>query len=187
VQLLKKYYDCPLPERGGLLKLPAPKLLNPITFQRPNLRGESREAHWLVAQWCSPLAWTYLTADTLVDLLEALCREFKLVVVDDNLAMLSAAVLSCGPILHPLTWSGVNLPVLPNRLREFLEAPVPILVGVTELPVHMRPSATQQDPDMVFWFPSQGRIHFHKSFKRLLPNRSELYAHTSCTSRRVAC
>jgi hypothetical protein len=172
VQLLKKYYDTPVPGRGESLYLPAPKLLLPISFVRPNL-SQTKERIALIAQWVCPLAWTLMSAEMLVDLLEILLREFKLIVVDTNLAMLSAAVLSCAPLLHPLIWSGVNLPILPNRLREFLEAPVPILVGVAELPTHLL-NASNREEDMVIWYPSQGKLIMHKNFKRMLPSRSSL-------------
>jgi hypothetical protein len=176
VALLKRYYDTPPPPRGGSLLLPAPKLLLPIQFQRPNA-APGKETRTLIAQWCAPLAWTHLGPESLVDLLEILLREFKVVVVDSNLAMLSAAVMACGPLLHPLKWSGVFLPILPNKMHEFLEAPVPILVGVASLPEHMS-HASAEEPDLAMWFPSQGRMVLPRGFKRLLPaaNRAALVA-----------
>lgn len=175
VTLLKKYYESAVPNRGQNLVLPAPKLLLPIQFQRP--QGGKNETNTLIAQWCCPLAWAHLTAETLLDLIELALREFKIIVIDSNLCMLSAAVYSFVPLLAPLKWSGVFLPILPTKLCEFLEAPVPIVAGVAELPPAFQPGqADAEQEDVCLWFPSQGRMQMHKTFKRLLPCRATLVA-----------
>ena len=177
VQLLKKFYDMPLPQRGQSITLTASKLLQPIQFHRPAM-GKS-ETHTLIAQWNCNLAWTHITPEMLLDLLELALREAKIIVVDKNLGMLSAAVYSLAPLLSPLKWSGVFLPILPSKLSEFLEAPVPIIAGVVELPAAMSGLMdgsvhAGEEETMAIWFPSQGRLQMPKVWKRLLPNRSQL-------------
>lgn len=177
VALLKKYYETPVPNLGGSIVIPAPRLLLPIEFHRPSSRGG--EIHALLSQWATPLAWCRLTADTLVDLLEFALREMKIVVVDDNLAMLSAAVYAIAPMLRPLKWSGVFLPVLPNKLCEFLEAPVPIIAGVATLPRAFDGgggTVLSPDTETVVWLPSSGRFVLPRGLKRLLPCRAALVA-----------
>ncbi len=66
--------------------------------------------------------------ETFVDLFELVLRETKLIVCDSNLALLSAAVLAFAPVLQPLQWMGIFIPVLPDKLLAFVEAPVPFLV-----------------------------------------------------------
>jgi hypothetical protein len=45
-----------------------------------------------------------MSAGVLVTLLECALMEFKVIVVDPNLALLSSAVLSFVPLLRPLAW-----------------------------------------------------------------------------------
>lgn len=171
VALLKRYYDTAVPARGASLKLPAPKLLLPIEFQRPNA-SPGKEARTLVAHWCCPLAWSYLTPETLVDLLELALREFKIIVVDANLAMLSASVMSFQPLLHPLKWAGVFLPILPRKLHEFLEAPVPILVGVDSTPDCLAENqGSMAEEDMAVWYPSAGKVRVQRVVDAQLQDR----------------
>jgi len=42
-------------------------------------------------------------------------------------------VLGMKPLLHPFTWQGLFIPILPVNLQEYLEAPVPFIIGVQEL------------------------------------------------------
>lgn len=44
--------------------------------------------------------------------------------------MLSASVLSMIPLIRPYQWQSLLIPVLPNDMLDFLDAPVPYIVGV---------------------------------------------------------
>ncbi|RDY02751.1 DENN domain-containing protein 5B, partial [Mucuna pruriens] len=44
--------------------------------------------------------------------------------------VLSASVLSVIPLIRPFQWQSLLMPILPNDLLEFLDAPVPYIVGV---------------------------------------------------------
>ncbi|KAJ1437132.1 uDENN domain [Sesbania bispinosa] len=44
--------------------------------------------------------------------------------------ILSASVLSVIPLIRPYQWQSLLMPVLPNDMLEFLDAPVPYVVGV---------------------------------------------------------
>ncbi|KAF7837915.1 DENN domain-containing protein 5B isoform A [Senna tora] len=56
--------------------------------------------------------------------------EKQIVVVCSNLGILSAAVLSIIPLIRPYQWQSLLMPVLPNDMLEFLDAPVPYIVGI---------------------------------------------------------
>ncbi|KAJ7194644.1 hypothetical protein O6H91_Y514600 [Diphasiastrum complanatum] len=55
--------------------------------------------------------------------------EKQLVVICPNLGILSAAVLSLIPMIRPFEWQSLLLPVLPNKMLDFLDAPVPFIVS----------------------------------------------------------
>ncbi|AQK56238.1 DENN (AEX-3) domain-containing protein [Zea mays] len=44
--------------------------------------------------------------------------------------MLSASVLSILPLIRPYQWQSLLMTVLPNDMMDFLDAPVPYIVGV---------------------------------------------------------
>uniref|UniRef100_A0A453PRJ1 UDENN domain-containing protein n=1 Tax=Aegilops tauschii subsp. strangulata TaxID=200361 RepID=A0A453PRJ1_AEGTS len=56
--------------------------------------------------------------------------EKQIVIVCSNLGMLSASVLSIIPLIRPYQWQSLLIPVLPNDMLDFLDAPVPYIVGV---------------------------------------------------------
>lgn len=56
--------------------------------------------------------------------------EKQLVMFCPNIGLLSACVLSLIPLLRPFSWHSLLMPVLPDKLLGFLEAPVPFIIGV---------------------------------------------------------
>jgi len=143
----------------------------------------------MLARWCCTLAFSVASADTLVSLLELLLSEHKIVVVDPNLALSSACVLALTALLEPLSWVGVLLPVLPNRMLDILDAPVPVLLGVQSLlgvpssPSSSLPEASSvalpaefllQHPDTAVWFPSQDQLVTPADFVSSMPGRPQL-------------
>ncbi|GJV91031.1 putative uDENN domain protein [Tanacetum coccineum] len=53
---------------------------------------------------------------------------------DDDFGVLSATVLSLIPMILPFEWQSLFLPVLPGKMFEFLDAPVPFVVGILHKP-----------------------------------------------------
>ncbi|KAF9610657.1 hypothetical protein IFM89_023913 [Coptis chinensis] len=48
--------------------------------------------------------------------------------------LLSAIVLSLVPLIRPFEWQSLLLPVLPKKMLDFLDAPVPFIVKICHLP-----------------------------------------------------
>lgn len=44
------------------------------------------------------------------------------------------------PLLHPLSWQSAYIPILPSTLIDFVQSPVPFIVGVVDLPSDVEPS-----------------------------------------------
>jgi len=60
--------------------------------------------------------------------------EKQIIFVSENLGFLSAVVLSFLPILRPYIFQGPFIPMLPKHMFEYLEAPVPFIIGIAALP-----------------------------------------------------
>lgn len=68
--------------------------------------------------------------ELLVRAISLLMLEAKLVIVGGECGMVSCAVLGLLVLMKPLEWVNPVIPMLPMKLTDFLESPVPILVGL---------------------------------------------------------
>ncbi|XP_021276122.1 uncharacterized protein LOC110410638 isoform X2 [Herrania umbratica] len=156
LQILCEYYQIPCPARGSTLRFHPLEHLHPLEYHRPDekvlhiagstidLRScstslEFAEAHtallaeeeatalstWAVACMCGSLRLEHVLTIFAGALLEK-----QIVVVCSNLGILSATVLSIVPLIRPYQWQSLLMPVLPDDMLDFLDAPVPYIVGV---------------------------------------------------------
>ncbi|TYI25241.1 hypothetical protein ES332_A05G036700v1 [Gossypium tomentosum] len=156
LQILCEYYRLPCPERGSKLRFHPLEHLHPLEYHRPDekvlhiagstidLRScstslEFAEAHtallaeeeatalstWAVACMCGSLRLEHV-----LTIFAAALLEKQIVVVCSNLGILSAIVLSIVPLIRPYQWQSLLMPVLPDDMLDFLDAPVPYIVGV---------------------------------------------------------
>jgi len=80
---------------------------------------------WAVASICGCLRLEHV-----MTLFAAALLEKQIVIVCSNLGMLSASVLSIIPLIRPYQWQSLLMPILPIDMMDFLDAPVPYIVGV---------------------------------------------------------
>ena len=80
---------------------------------------------WAIAALCRSLSIENIMAFIACALLEK-----QVVVFSPNLGQLSGVILSLLAMLRPLRPRGLFLPILPNSMTDFLEAPVPFVVGI---------------------------------------------------------
>ncbi|XVE97903.1 hypothetical protein REPUB_Repub03eG0059000 [Reevesia pubescens] len=156
LQILCEYYRLPCPARGSKLTFLPLEHLHPLEYHRPDekvlhiagstidLRScstslEFAEAHtallaeeeaialstWAVACMCGSLRLEHVLTIFAGALLEK-----QIVVVCSNLGILSATVLSIVPLIRPYQWQSLLMPVLPDDMLDFLDAPVPYIVGI---------------------------------------------------------
>lgn len=156
LQIVCEYYQLQCPPRGYSLTFQPLEHLNPIEFHRAgetalhiagstiDLRScstslEMAEAHgarlaeeeatalsvWTVACICGNLRLEHVMLMFAGALLEK-----QIVVVCSNLGVLSASVLSIIPLIRPYQWESLLMPVLPNDMLDFLDAPVPYIIGI---------------------------------------------------------
>ncbi|GAU19328.1 hypothetical protein TSUD_336140, partial [Trifolium subterraneum] len=71
---------------------------------------------------------------SLMALVTGVLLEKQVVILCPNLGVLSAVVLSIIPMIRPFQWQSLLLPVLPANMIDFLDAPVPFIVGIQHKP-----------------------------------------------------
>ncbi|KAJ8767455.1 hypothetical protein K2173_017499 [Erythroxylum novogranatense] len=156
LQLLCEYFRLHCPARGSTLRFHPLEHLHPLEYHRPDetvlhiagstidLRScitslEFAEAHsalmaeeeavalstWAVACICGSLR-----LENVLTLFAGALLEKQIVVVCSNLGILSALVLSIIPLIRPYQWQSLLMPILPDDMLDFLDAPVPYIVGV---------------------------------------------------------
>ncbi|KAJ6825355.1 uncharacterized protein M6B38_375730 [Iris pallida] len=156
LEIICEYYRLQCPARGSTITFHPLEHLNPIQFHRPgetvlHIAGSAidlrscissigvAEAHsavlaeeeanalsvWTVACICGSLRLEHVLLMFAAALLEK-----QIVVVCSNLGVLSASVLSIIPLIRPYRWQSLLMPVLPNDILDFLDAPVPYVIGI---------------------------------------------------------
>ncbi|XP_008459756.1 uncharacterized protein LOC103498787 isoform X2 [Cucumis melo] len=156
LQIICEYYQLHYPARGCSVKFHPLEHLHPMEYYRSgktvlHVAGstidprscstslELAEAHgalmveeeanalsiWTVASICGSLRLEHI-----LSILAGALLEKQIVVVCSNLGILSASVLSIIPMIRPYQWQSLLMPVLPNDMLDFLDAPVPYIVGV---------------------------------------------------------
>ncbi|PON81616.1 DENN domain containing protein [Trema orientale] len=156
LQIICEYYQLLCPVRGSTLRFHPLEHLHPLEYHRPDetvmhiagstidLRScstalEYAEAHnallaeeeatalstWAIACICGSLR-----LENVLTLFAGALLEKQILVICSNLGILSAIVLSIIPLIRPYQWQSLLMPVLPNDMLDFLDAPVPYIVGV---------------------------------------------------------
>jgi hypothetical protein len=71
-----------------------------------------------------------LSIPNIVTLFEYMLSESRIILLSSHTAMLHLASQALVALMYPLQWSGIFVPVLPGRLIQMIEAPVPYIVGI---------------------------------------------------------
>ncbi|KAF3791931.1 DENN domain-containing protein [Nymphaea thermarum] len=155
LQIVCAYHALPLPLRGSEMVFQPLEHLQPIKYCRPDVSALDLDARYTefglcsssleVAEFNAKLAaaeealslsvWTTATVcralslESVLALLTGALLEKQVVVICPNLGVLSAAVLSIIPMIRPFEWQSLLLPVLPRKMVDFLDAPVPFIMG----------------------------------------------------------
>ncbi|RLN58840.1 hypothetical protein BBJ28_00018612 [Nothophytophthora sp. Chile5] len=92
-----------------------------LTLARPNEENEADEKVTLLLQWSLPLLLSCLPVDRVLEILGFLLVEMKVIIVSNEISLLSSTTLGLASLLHPLTWAGPLISVLPPFLHEYME------------------------------------------------------------------
>ncbi|CAL0320265.1 unnamed protein product [Lupinus luteus] len=156
LQIISEYYRLSCPARGSALRFHPLEHLQPLQYHRPDeavlrLPGTTvdfkscstglelaqaynslltKEEATALSIWSVACICGTLRLEHVLTLFAAALLEKQIVVVCSNLGILSASVLSVIPLIRPYRWQSLLMPVLPNDMLEFLDAPVPYIVGI---------------------------------------------------------
>jgi len=103
-----------------------------------------------IAEWGLPTLFHLLSLPHIITLLTALLIEKQVVIVCNNLGYLSAVILSLLPLLRPYVYQGVFVPILPDGWTDYLQAPVPFIIGMQELTKEQQKQYIGDDKLVVF-------------------------------------
>ncbi|WJX96466.1 hypothetical protein P8452_77669 [Trifolium repens] len=155
LQIICKYYQLSCLARGSALTFHPLEHLHPLEYHRPAATVLCRTGstidlenfstgldladaqNTLVVEEATSLSvWTIaclcgtLRLENVLTFLAGVLLEKQILVACSNLGILSAAVLSVIPLIQPYRWQSLLMTVLPNDMLEFLDAPVPFIVGI---------------------------------------------------------
>ncbi|XP_039030840.1 uncharacterized protein LOC120165366 [Hibiscus syriacus] len=162
LQIVCGYHALALPPRGSEIVFQPLEHLQAIEYERPpisalaldesyfysfeaaeiNAKLAAAEEALALSVWTTATICRVLSLDGILAVLAGVLLEKQVVVVCPNLGVLSAVVLALIPIIRPFQWQSLLLPVLPVTMLDFLDAPVPFLVGVQDKPAHLKMKTT---------------------------------------------
>ncbi|KAK8654169.1 hypothetical protein V6N13_128142 [Hibiscus sabdariffa] len=128
LQIVCGYHALALPERGSEIVFQPLEHLQAIEYVRSPLSALALDENY----------FSSFEAAEILAVVAGVLLEKQVVVVCPNLGVLSAVVLSLIPMIRPFQWQSLMLPVLPMRMLDFLDAPVPFVVGVQDKPADMK-------------------------------------------------
>jgi len=125
-------------------------------FFRNAFRSRDIEVSRTILMWALPVLLKYLSVRDVISTIGYTVTEMRLVVVCSDLTVTSACMLALLHLLRPLRWVCPVIITLPENLLEYLESPVPVAVGLTELPYGFEVS-----PGMTLVDPVLGQVELH--------------------------
>ncbi|KAM0828349.1 hypothetical protein ACQ4PT_067613 [Festuca glaucescens] len=208
LQIVCGYHALPVPPRGGEIVFQPLEHLQPVKYSRPGLSllglGDTNldndltspetnvvvnaclvaaEEALALSIWTMATVCRALSLESMLALLTGVLLEKQIVVICPNLGVVSAIVLSVIPMIRPFQWQSLLLPVLPRKLIDFIDAPVPFIAGIQYKP-----------PDIKMKASSLVRVNVQKDqasvkgnllpqlprYKELISDLSPIHARLSC-------
>ena len=101
--------------------------LDPLNFIFPEDIG-------IELEWTCPIMFSALRFVDFFWLLMAALQENSIIFVSKNLGLLTSCVLGLTSLMKPFKWIHLMMPVVPQCLKEVIEAPLPFIVGLHGAP-----------------------------------------------------
>ncbi|RZC21074.1 DENN domain-containing protein 5B isoform B [Glycine soja] len=154
LQIVCRYHAEPIPPRGSEFVFHPLEHLQAIQYIRhsvaslgfgddcsncsepalDNAKLAAAEEALSLSVWTMATTCRVLSLDSVMALITGVLLEKQVVIMCPNLGVLSATVLSLIPMIRPFQWQSLLLPVLPGKMIDFLDAPVPYIVGIQHKP-----------------------------------------------------
>ncbi|XP_021763330.1 uncharacterized protein LOC110728033 isoform X1 [Chenopodium quinoa] len=146
------------------------ELCDPVKSAEANARLAAAEEAVALSVWTTATICRVLSLDSILALLTGVLLEKQVVVYGSNLGVLSAVVLSIIPMIRPFEWQSLFLSILPVKMLDFLDAPVPYIVGLKNKPADMKIKTS----NLVLVNVAKDQVKMCSL--PLLPRRKELYS-----------
>lgn len=114
------------------------ELCHPNKSAEVNARLAAAEEAVALSVWTTATICRVLSLEGILALLTGVLLEKQVIVVGSNLGVLSAVVLSIIPMIRPFEWQSLFLSILPGKMLDFLDAPVPYIVGLKNKPADLK-------------------------------------------------
>lgn len=75
---------------------------------------------------------------------------------------ISAAILGLNCLLHPFKWCFALVPILPHPLIDMIEAPVPLLVGITKKEYRELNLCEEERSNKIWVFLENGTVEWNE-------------------------
>lgn len=82
--------------------------------------------------FCPSLFQIVSDLGNLTNLLSAVLLEKQIICYGKSLHMVSGVLMGLESLIRPFRWQGALIPILPKMLLDYLEAPIPMLAGITK-------------------------------------------------------
>eukprot|EP01088_Endostelium_zonatum_P004730 TRINITY_DN1604_c0_g1_i1.p1 TRINITY_DN1604_c0_g1~~TRINITY_DN1604_c0_g1_i1.p1 ORF type:complete len:870 (-),score=197.96 TRINITY_DN1604_c0_g1_i1:109-2718(-) len=128
VRLLEKYYLVNVPKPGQTLIFKVPVLTKDLSVYHPPASQE----YTFYTLYGLGLLLYLVPLPEIWKLLSAVLLERKIVIMSCNVHYLSGVILAILALVRPFVYQSVVVPILPKKMYEILDAPVPFIVGITE-------------------------------------------------------
>ncbi|KAM1684326.1 hypothetical protein ACFX15_034938 [Malus domestica] len=164
LQIVCGFHALPLPQRGSELSFLPLEHLQATEYRRPPVAAlgfdensldsfqdpgvdvmlAAAEEALALSIWTTATICRVLSLESILSLLTGVLLEKQVVIVCPNLGVLSATVLSLIPMIRPFQWQSLMLPflkylqVLPGKMLDFLDAPVPFITGIQQFPADLK-------------------------------------------------
>ncbi|XP_062021559.1 uncharacterized protein LOC133738123 [Rosa rugosa] len=179
LQIVCGFHALPLPERGSELVFQPLEHLQAIQYNRPPIAAlgfdeknldssedpgvdaklAASEEALSLSLWTTATICRVLSVESILALVAGVLLEKQVILVCPNLGVLSATVLSLIPMIRPFQWQSLMLPVLPGKMLDFLDAPVPFIIGIEQVPADLRKKTS--DPVVVNMLMDQVKLPHH--------------------------
>ncbi|XP_051120453.1 uncharacterized protein LOC127244136 isoform X2 [Andrographis paniculata] len=196
LQIICKYHSMHLPERGSKIIFQPLEHLQSIEYQRPSISALGQDEKYIdcklhnseeasqvklklaaaeeavtLSLWSTAALCRVLSLESVLALITGVLLEKQVIVQCPNLGILSAVVLSLNPIIRPFEWQSLFLPILPGKMLDFLDAPVPFIVGVQSKLADLKMKAS----NLVYVDVLENKVPRHKDLiNQLRPIHSKL-------------
>ena len=175
---LQALLSTPMPSSGRSCELPLGNVCVPVTMPADNQLPHTMAGRDFL------LLFQALDVNSVIMLWALLLTEQKVVLQAKQPHVLTMAAETLSALLFPFSWQHVYIPILPRRMLEILQAPVPFIVGIDEenlrlaerrdmipddvVQVDLDENAIMSNPELA------GQMHlpqkqYHKLYKAIAP------------------